>query len=90
MIKETTSKLREYLQSIMTKDMSAEELEKHQTALSSLDSLDNEEESYQNEIASCKDQIVRLVKSQGNANPPKEEQQPRSLEEIANAITGGK
>ncbi len=56
-----------------------------------LDEVEKEEDSYKQEISSCKDQIVSLVKSQGSATPPQDEpRQPRSLEEIANAITGGK
>lgn len=91
MIKDRTKVLREYLQSITTKDMSAEQLEKHQSMINELDEVDKEDDLNLKEISDCKDQIVSLVKSQGSSNPPKDEpQKPRSLEEIAQATIGGK
>lgn len=90
-MKESTNKIREYLNGLITKEMSAEQLEKHQEMLGELDKIDTAEDTYNKEIDDCKDQIVKLVKSQGTANPPQDgPKQPRSLEEIATAIIGGK
>lgn len=90
MIKESTAALRNYLQGITTKDWSSEQLQVHQEMIAKLDEIDTEDNKNLKEISDCKDQIVSLVKSQGSSNPPKEEEKPRTLEEIANAIKGGK
>ena len=90
MIKDRTARIREYLQSITTKDMSADDLKVHQSMIAELDEVDKEDDSNLKEISDCKDQIVSLVKSQGSSNPPKDEpQKARSLEEIASAMIGG-
>lgn len=90
-MKERTSVLKAYLQELMTKEWSAEQISKHNEMLAELDELDKEEEAYKKEIADCKDIIVSSVKSQGNGNPPQEEKKSRSLEEIAkDMLNGGK
>ena len=90
-IKEKTSSIREYLKSLINNEMSADQLDKHQSVLAELDEIDKEDTANLQEITSCKDKIVSLVKSQGTATPPKDtvEKEPRSLEEIAQAIMGG-
>ena len=88
-IKEITSDIRAYLQEITTKDMTAEQLEKHNRMISRLDEADKEEDAYAKEISDCKDIIVGKIKSQGSAVPPQEEKKPRSLEEIAQDILNG-
>ena len=91
MIKNHVSILREYFQNLTTKEMSAEELQKHQDMLKEFDEIDKEADQKDAEISSCKDQIVSLVKSQGTSEVPKEERKPRTLEEIANdTLNGGK
>ena len=93
-MKEKTKALREYLQSLTTKEMNAEQLEKHNNMISSLDEIDKDEDAYVKEIADCKDIIVSKIKSQGTSTPPKDEQdkKPRTLEEIARETlnAGGK
>lgn len=93
MIKDRVSKLKDYFQGLMSKEMSTEELEKHQEMLAEFDEIDKESDQQLEEISSAKDQIVKLVKSQGSSDKPKEEkeQKPRTLEEIAqDTINGGK
>ena len=90
-MKESTNKIRDYLKSLITKEMSADQLEQHQSMINELDQIDQQEDNLHKEIDDCKDQIVKLVKSQGTATPPQDEpKKPRSLEEIAQAIRGGK
>lgn len=90
MIKEKTTAVKDFLKGLITKEMSTEEIDKYQNAISQLDEVEKEEESYTKEISECKDKIVSMVKSQGNANPPQDEKKPRTLEEITNDLYGGK
>ena len=91
MIKSKTEEVRAFIKGLINKDMSSEDIEKHQKMLDNLDAIDKDEESYTKEINSCKDKIVSLIKSEGSANPPQEEEnkKPRSLEEIAKSISNG-
>lgn len=92
MIKTKTENVRAFIKGLISSDMSAEDIDKHQKVLDTLDEIDKEEDSYTNEINVCKDKIVSLIKTEGTANPPQDEgnKQPRSLEEIAKSISGGK
>lgn len=91
-MKEKTSALRAYLQELTTKEMSAEQLEKHNQMLALFDEIDKEDEANVKEIQDCKNIIVSNIKSQGSAAAPQEEKKPRSLEEIAKDMlnNGGK
>ena len=93
-IKEKTKVVKEFLKSHITKDMKTEDIEKYQQMIQHLDDIDGEEDTYTKEISDCKDKIVSLIKNEGSANPPQDEQekQPRSLKEIAESISkdGGK
>lgn len=92
-IKESTSQLRDYIKGIINQDMTAEEISKHEGMLKKLDEIEQESDSQENEIRSCKDKIVSLIKTDGSSNPPREDggtKTPRSFEEIANDMFGGK
>lgn len=92
-IKESTSSLREYIKGIISPDMSKEELDKHEGMLKKLDEIDQENDSQENEIKSCKDKIVSLIRTEGSSNPPREDggtKTPRTFEEIAQDMFGGK
>lgn len=92
MIKDSTNKVREFLKSKITSEMSTDEINSYQKMIEELDSIDNEDEKASQELTKCKDTIVTLVNKQGNANPPKDEtgqQAPRSLEEIAQSVVNG-
>ena len=92
MIKSKTKEVRDFITGLINSDMSTEDIEKHQKMLSKLDEIDKEEESLTQEINSCKDKIVSLIKTEGSANPPQDgegNKNPRSLEEIAKSIANG-
>lgn len=92
MIKDSTGKVKDFIKGLITSEMESSELQKYQDMITELDSIDNDEARIQKELTDCKDQIVKLVKSQGSANPPKEqigEPTPRSLEEIASSVING-
>ena len=92
MIKSKTEEVRAFIKGLINPNMSSEEIDKHQAILNKLDEIDKDEDSYNKEINSCKDKIVSLIKSEGSANPPQEnegDKKPRSLEEIAKSISNG-
>lgn len=92
MSKDSTGKLRDFIKGLMTNEMETSELQKCQEMLGELDSIDSNEEQYKQDLTDCKDQIVKLVKSQGTSNTPKDEigePQPRSLEDIAKSVING-
>lgn len=92
MIKSKTEEVRAFIKSLIKSDMSTEDIDKHQKMLDKLDEIDKDEDSYTQEINSCKDKIVSLIKTEGSANPPQDgegDKKPRSLEEIAKSIANG-
>lgn len=92
MIKTKTEEVRAFIKGLIKSDMPTEDIDKHQKMLETLDEIDKDEESYNKEINSCKDKIVSLIKAEGSANPPQEnegDKKPRSLEEIAKSMTNG-
>ena len=94
MIKDSTNKVRDFLKSKITTEMSNDENNAYQSILEELDVIDKEDDAHSQELTKCKDTIVTLVNKQGSANPPKDavgEQAPRTLEEIAvSVVNGGK
>ena len=91
-IKESTQKVKEFITSLISADMSKETIDKHQAMLTELDSIVAEDDAKDKELIECKEVIIKQVKTQGSRddshdNEPKE---PRSLEEIAREVVGGK
>ena len=86
-IQELIENLKSTLKDSIKDDMDVGTINKINQSIQDCDEILNEHSKVESELGECKNTIIKLVKTQGDANPPKEtipqEQQPRSLEEIA-------
>lgn len=96
-INDNVSAIKDFIKGLINKDMDADTIRSYNDILGKADEIIGEYDGLEKELVSTKDIVVNLVKTQGNANPPKDpitpdqEKQPRSLEEIAkDKINGGK
>lgn len=87
-----TETIQAFIKSLITNETPVDDVNKYQEMVKELSTIDDEIESTNHELNKCKDKIVELVNSQGDATPPKEpngNQTPRSLEEIAQSVING-
>ena len=91
-IKETMTNIKEFINSLITTEMSTEDINKYQGIISSCDSVINESDLKDKDLAECKESLVRFIKTSGSKQePPKtqtksDEPKPKSMEEIAQEI----
>lgn len=91
-INELMATIKDFIQGSVKEDMSVDELNKHNEMLKACDDVLEENKAVESDLLSAKDTIVNMVKNQGSSNPPKEAEgnKPKSLEEIALSVIGGK
>ena len=92
-MKEKVELIKEFLKNHITSDMDTETIKSYNDMIEQADAILDEHNDLEKELVSAKDTIVKLVKTQGNSNPPSDptpqEKQPRGLEEIAESISNG-
>ena len=82
--KETLDALKGKIQSKITNDSSAEEIEEANGLIADIDSLGASHEELVQEHAKTKDTLVRMVTSQGSGDKPRDESggsKPKTIEE---------
>lgn len=86
-IKEKIELLKSFLTEQINSDMDADTLKAYQDHIQVCDEALVEDKAVKDEILDYKNTIIKMVKSSGSSEKPKEitdtETQPRSLEEIA-------
>ena len=86
-IKEKIEQLKNFLTGHINSDMDAETLKAFQDQIQVCDDALVEDKAVQDEILDYKNTIIKMVKSSGSSEQPREitdtETQPRTLEEIA-------
>lgn len=92
-IRETMTTIKEFINNLITTEMSTEDINKYNDILKSCDDVINESDLKDKDLKDCKDTLVNIVKVSGNSKKPpeitKEEQKPKSMEEIAQEILKG-
>lgn len=93
-IRTIAGQLKEFIQKHINNEMDADTLNEYKNASELADSLIGEDKVVEDEIKSYKDTIVKMVKTSGSGDTPKdptqkEESQPRGLEEIAKSVVSG-
>ena len=84
--------IRAYVSAGISTDMSAEQLQKANDCLKTIDEAEMESKSTQDELTSCKEFIVKSVREDGSKTPPTDDAKgngtSKTLEEIAQEVIG--
>lgn len=88
---ELAQALKDEINSMITTDMSEEQISKMTGLVSKVDGLAESHKATEDEAISVKEKYISLVKGYGTSKLPQDEEaQPRSLEEIAEAMASKK
>lgn len=83
--KEKLQAQKDYLKALIKDDTSADDIERINGLISSIDEVDKEHDDLLTEHAKTKDSLVRLVVNQGSSEKPKDDSggsNPKSVDEI--------
>ena len=88
--KEKTEALKKFISAKMKEDMSSDEIEEFQNQLKSIDELEKEFSTSEDERAKLKNKIVDMVLTQGDDEPPSDDHdgsKPMTMEEAIKQAT---